>query len=139
MLALDIRTIEPFVIRQRMGIWPDHMQVHKRWAAAGTAVVHCTAQRGIARDRVRPVHFVKMEIGEAPDQTRDVPPWCLHFDRNGNCVFVVLDAKEDRQLAVGRRVQRLPELTFTGCAISERNVGDLGDGTTSEGEFWEAL
>ena len=99
-LPFDIRTIETFVIRQRMRIRPDYVEVDESRAMTGTAIVDCLLQCGVADDRVGAINFVKMEIREASHEARDVASGGLHLNRDGNRVLVIFHAEQDRKLAV---------------------------------------
>ena len=72
-LTLCFRAVEGFVVREGMGVLPDHVPVNKGRPLAGTAVLHCLGKRGIACDRVGAIDFGKKEIGEIGYQAR-IPP-----------------------------------------------------------------
>ena len=65
-----------------MRIWPDHVRMNKPRSLAGPAIGYGARKCRIRRHRIGAVDFLKMEIRETGDQTRDVSPRSLNFDRN---------------------------------------------------------
>src|ERR1035438_6070071 len=94
-------------------------------AVAGAAMLGCAPESGIGDDGIGAVNFFEMEVGESGDQARDVAAGGLHFNRDRDRVLVILNAEDHGQTAVGSGVERLPEFTFAGSAIAERDVGDF--------------
>jgi len=66
-----------------------------------------------------------MEVRETSNQTTDVAARCLVLHRNRDRVAVVLHNIKHGQLAVGGRVQRLPELALRRSSLTGGDVGDL--------------
>src|SRR6185369_14275948 len=99
--------------------------MHERWTIAGAAVSDSASEGSVAGYRIGAIDFFKMEIGKTANQTRNVSASGLDFNRNGDGVLIVLYHKNNRQTAVGGAVQSFPELTLTGGAIAEGNVGDF--------------
>src|SRR5689334_1741329 len=66
-----------------------------------------------------------MEVRKSGYQARNVPTSGLNFHGNRNGVLVVLDHEDDRQFSIGGSVHRLPEFTFAGGAIAERDVREF--------------
>ena len=95
------------------------MRVHESGPIAGSAVRHGPGERRIRRHWISAVDFFEMEIRETRHQTRNISACSLHFDRNRNGVTVILHNKHNRQLAIGRGVQRLPELALTSGAVAQ--------------------
>ncbi len=83
------------------------------------------AHGGIAFQQIGAVALFKVEVGEVGHQRADVATRRLVLDRDRDGVAVVLDHVEQRQLALGSRVQRLPEFALRGGAFSAGDVGDL--------------
>ncbi len=73
-LAFDIGPVEAFVVGKGMGVRPDHVRMHKRRTMPGAAVSHGAHKGRIARDRVGPIYFLKVEVGKTADQAGNVPP-----------------------------------------------------------------
>ena len=101
------------------------MAVHKRRAVAGADMLDGAAQGGKAFEKVGAVALLKVEVGEVCHQRTDVAARRLVLDRDGDGVAVVLDDIEQRKLALGSRVDRLPELALRGGPFSAGDVGDL--------------
>ena len=101
------------------------MSVDEGRAVALAHVSDRLAQGGVAGHGICPIHLGKMEVGEIGDQSRNVRPRSLHFDRNGNGVLIVLDQKQQRQLAVGCGIQGLPEFALAGSSVAAGDVNDL--------------
>src|SRR2546423_4990862 len=51
--------------------------------------------------------------------------WSWTFHRHRDRVAVIFHTENHRQLAQRRGIHCLPEFTFTGGSVAERNVGDL--------------
>src|ERR1035438_731117 len=94
----------------------------KRGTVSLTTVARSPLECGVAGHRVGAVDFFEMEVGESGNQTRNVAPRGLEFDRNRNGVPIVLDAENYRKLAESDGVHGFPELAFTGSAVAQRNI-----------------
>src|SRR6184192_4347608 len=75
------------------------------------------------QDRSRP----PLQSGnrESGHQTRNASASGLHFHRHGDRILVILNHKYQWQLQIGNCVHGLPEFTFAGGPVTERNVGDF--------------
>src|SRR6202165_5893657 len=101
------------------------MGVDKCRTMAAATMVSRAPESGISDDGVGAVNLFEMEVWEAGDEARNIAAGGLYFHGHGNCVFVVLHAKNYRQAEVGCGIQRLPEFAFAGRTVAERDVGDL--------------
>src|SRR5207249_7238095 len=61
-LALRFRSVEAFVIGQRMRVWPNDVRVDKGWPESLAAVSIRTLERGKAPDRLGAVDLVDEDI-----------------------------------------------------------------------------
>src|SRR5688500_11936386 len=94
-------------------------------AVAGPDVFHCLFHDLVRCKEVAPVDFLNKESGEATYESRNRSAGGVHFDGDRDGVTVVLDQVDDRQLKVAGGVERFPELAFTRCAVTGRDVDDL--------------
>ncbi len=124
-LALGLGAIEALIVGERVRIGTDDVPVHEPRPFAGADVLHRAGDGGIALDRIGAVALLEMEVGEIGHQARDVAARGLHLAGHGDGVLVVLDQEQNRQLQVGGRVQRLPELALAGGAFPGGDVDHL--------------
>jgi hypothetical protein len=99
--------------------------VDKSGAAAPPTVVDSPGENGIAFQGVGAVAVLNEEIGKAFDEPGDAAAGGLDFDGNADGVAVVLDEKEDGQLAGAGGVEGFVELPLAGAAVAAGGVDDL--------------
>ena len=119
------RPVETVIVGERMRVRPYHMTMHKRRPIARTAPGDRLLKCKIARHRIGAVDLRKVEVRKICYQPRDVPAGGVDLDRNRDCVFIVLDNKEHRQLGIGSGVERFPELPLAGRPFAERDINYL--------------
>ena len=90
-LALNVGTIEFFVIRERVRVGTDHVRVHKRRSDPRAAMRHGARQGSVADDWIGAVNLLEMEVGKTRDQARNISARSLHLDRHRDRVAIVLD------------------------------------------------
>src|SRR6202034_1325163 len=105
-----------------MGIGANDVGMDKRGTVSLATVARSPLECGVAGHRIGAVDFFEMEVGESGNQTRNVAPRGLEFDRNRNGVPIVLNAENNRKVAQRDGVHGFPELAFTGSAVAQRNV-----------------
>ena len=124
-VTLILRTIEHFVVGERVRVRADHLGVYESRSSALTRIRHGPVERGVRRQKITAVDFFDVEVGERRHELRDRATGGIHFDRHRDRVAVVLHEVHDRQLEIARRVERLPELAFAGRTVTgghERHV-----------------
>src|SRR5438876_4524514 len=108
-----------------MRIRSNHVRMNKRRTHSGTAMRYRTGKGGIADDRIGAVNLFKMKIGKPGNQPRNIAAGRVHLDGNGDRVAVIFHEKDQRQAEVRGGIHRLPELSFAGSTVADRNVSDL--------------
>src|ERR1022692_2288883 len=108
-----------------MRIRTDDMRMDEGWAVSFTAVARSTLECGIAGHGIGTVDFFEMEVGESGNQARNASTRGLDLHRHRNCVPIVFHAENYRQLSQCSGIHGLPEFTFAGSAIAERNISDF--------------
>src|SRR5262245_42247356 len=88
-------------------------------------VLNGLAQRAVTGQVVGSVTAEHAKTGKAGKNERNVSGRRLHIDGDRDRIAVVLDQIQHRELLDGRCIQRLPELTFAGSSLTDRDVGDL--------------
>ena len=124
-LALGVRTVQAFIVGKRMRIGTNHVRMHKRRPVALAAILRGALECAVTRHRIGAVDFFEMKIRKSRDQPRNAASRRLHFHRHRDRVAVILHAENYRQLVERSRVHRLPEFTFAGGAIAQRNISDF--------------
>ena len=123
-LAFRRRLVVPVLVRQRVGLQPDHAGVDERRPLARADVVERLLERAIGLLVVAAVALEDFQIGEAAGERRDRAARSLVFHRYRDGVAVVLDQEQDRQPAERGAVQRLPELALAGGAVAAAHQHD---------------
>src|SRR5438046_10678841 len=108
-----------------MRIRSNHSRVHQ-CRTLSPATMSYRASQDIQRfKRIRAITLFHVKVRKVLDQPRDVSARGLHFNRNADRVTIVFNEEKNGQLEVRRGIQSLPKLTFAGCSIAERYVGNF--------------
>ena len=95
------------------------MAVHEGRSQSRAAVRHSGLKFTQADHRIGAVKLGKVEAGEIVYQLGDISSRRAYLDRGADRVAIVLNQENDRQLAVGGSVERLPELALRGCPFAQ--------------------
>ena len=101
------------------------MRMHEGWPVTFSAILRGAPKCTVTGRRIGAVDFLEMKIRESRNQTRNAASGGLHFHRHRNRVAVILHAENYGQLVQRSGIHRFPELTFTGGAVAQGNVGDF--------------
>ncbi len=84
----------------------------ERGALAGAAVFGRSLEGAQALLNIGSVDLGKVEVGKVGNELGDAAAGSVHFHRHADGVAVVFYAEDDRQLVVGRGVERFPKLAL---------------------------
>src|SRR5262247_1251702 len=88
-------------------------------------VLNRLAQRPVTGQVVGSIAAEDAKPRKTAEHARDVPRGSLHLHRDRDRIPVVFYEIQNGKLLDGGGTQRFPELTFTGPALTNRDVSDL--------------
>ena len=109
-----------------MGIRPDGVGVHEDRAAVGfSRLADRLPEHPVRGDRIATVDLVDGQARYAGEHLRDAAAGRLRLDRHRDGVLIVGNKEKKRRPPQAGGVDRFPEFTLAGRAVTARDVGDF--------------
>ena len=99
------RTVEHFVVRQRVRVGANHAGMHERRTTAFARIGHGALHDFVRRHEVAAIHLLDVEPREALHDFGNRAARRVDFDRHGNRVAVVFDEVHHGQAKIAGRAQ----------------------------------
>src|SRR5262245_16152978 len=89
------------------------------------AILNRTTHHFERFDRISAVESLELQRWKILNELGNVANGSSHFDRKTDRITYVFQQKHQRQLQVGSRIERFPNLSFAARADAERNICNL--------------